>query len=481
MKDHDLKDRCREGRGPCECLPASVRMNYFYGQLISERDLLTDQAYFRGKLRHANRCLHGYGVICGMVATAVEPPEECRPDDSDKRKKLRQEIARDEEELKALKVALDEADTEAKRADFEKRIEAAEESREALRQDLDEFQKDRPDQEDGCAEAPPLNRVRVSCGAAIDCDGYDVILQTDRVVDVWTLLKASERDALSDGAPGTVYLSVCYEECDREPTRPLARDACATTTGCEMARIAEGARLTASLDKPREDERCELCCTCCGDPCILLATIELAKDEPIGEDDIDNNVRRRFGLYQDTVITGINWVNGATYSGDVADGIIGRKNGTGGLEIQFSRPIHVSTIIPGTVEIIRVTGKGGVAGIFAAMEGEFVGLPDDGLTDRIRYRNVSRETVQENDRILVIVRAPFLLDRCCRPVAGLHVGGRVPRLELDTEADKAARAEEEKAGLPNHAVCVHPPRGPMAWTTEGHGEFQSWFWIAREE
>jgi hypothetical protein len=482
MKDHTHDDPCRDDRAPCDCLPRPVRMNYFHGQLISERDLRTEQSYFREKLKHAHRCVHGYGILCGMEVHPIDPPEECLPDDSTRRKELRAEIAKLEEELKALKERASEAEDEEEAKEIEERIDALAAEREKLMQELDRLNADRPDRPgDACEEdRQPLHVVRVTCGAAIDCNGNDVILAGDRIVDVMALLKPSERKRLADGSPHRVYLSICYEECGREPTRPFAMDDCATTSACQMARIAEGARVIASLTAPEEDAHCESCCACCDQACLLLAAVAVSKDEPLGAEDIDHSVRRRFGVYDPTVITGINWAHNATYSAQTANAILGSKHKGGGIEITFSRPVHVETITPGTVELMRITGGRGLSGVIAAMEGEFVGLPPDGMVDRVRYRDATGETVQQKDRIMIVVRAPFLLDRCCRPVEGLHVGGRVPRLKIDDAADEAARKEEAEAGLPLHVVCKHPSHGPMPWTTSGPGNFESWFWIAGE-
>jgi hypothetical protein len=453
-------------------------MNYFHGQLISERDLRAEQAYFRNKLRHAHRCLHGYGVLCGMEVGALEPPESCLPEDSARRKKLRADVARLEEELRALREkAADAGDKEAK--ELEARMEVIRGDREQRLQALEALTQDRPDHGDNPSEdRAELHRVRVACGAAIDCNGDDVILAIDRIVDLVGLLRPAERDRLGDGKPHTVYLTVCYEECGREPTRPLMMDECATTNACQPARISEGARLAASLTAPEADDRCETCCTCCGEPCVLLAAIEVSKDEPVTQGDIDHSVRRRFGLYESSVITGISWAHGATYTTQTANGLLGTNDPAGGLEISFSLPVRVETITPGVIELMRVTGGRGLRGVVAMMEGAFVGLPGAGMVDRIRYRDTTGEAVQRGDRIMIVVRTPFLLDRCCRPVEGLHVGGAVPRLVLDTEADEAARREEALAGLPQRGDCVHPPHGPTPWTTAGPGNFESWFWIA---
>jgi hypothetical protein len=102
------------------------------------------------------------------------------------------------------------------------------------------------------------------------------------------------------------------------------------------------------------------------------------------------------------------------------------------------------------------------------------------MTDRVRYRDTTGGTVQPKDRIMIVVRGPFILDRCCRPVEGLHVGGRTPRLALDCDSDRAARREEARAGAGEHHVCAHPAHGPVPWTTSGGGNFESWFSIAEE-
>jgi uncharacterized repeat protein (TIGR01451 family) len=48
------------------------RVRYFSRQLITADDMLTEQQYFRQKLRRHNRFLHGWGVVCGLeVLTAA--------------------------------------------------------------------------------------------------------------------------------------------------------------------------------------------------------------------------------------------------------------------------------------------------------------------------------------------------------------------------------------------------------------------------
>ena len=42
------------------------RVRFFQRQLLSVADLVTEQDYFRQKLRRHNRFLHGWGVVCGL-------------------------------------------------------------------------------------------------------------------------------------------------------------------------------------------------------------------------------------------------------------------------------------------------------------------------------------------------------------------------------------------------------------------------------
>jgi hypothetical protein len=47
------------------------RVRYFQRQLLTAEDMIADQEYFRQKMRHHNRFLHGWGVVCGLGVTSV--------------------------------------------------------------------------------------------------------------------------------------------------------------------------------------------------------------------------------------------------------------------------------------------------------------------------------------------------------------------------------------------------------------------------
>lgn len=467
---------CADPHCDCGSLPELVRMNYFQGQLISDRDMRTEQEYFRAKLRHANRCVHGYGVLCGLEVKAVKPPRDCPPVSEAARAAIQAAIDDLDHRITELKQRLGVDPVNAKAIDAE--IKKLAEEREQQRRKLEELGNPPPA---GDHRERPEYVVELSCGAAVDCDGNDIIVRHPVRVDLDELLKCAphhEEEGEDPDSDRFVYLSICYRECGREPTRPFELDECATSIRCHDARVAEGWRLSASWRRPPKDDRCDFCCTSCGEACLLLARIRVDRNQPVAPADIDHSVRRRFGLYEPTVITGINWRHGFEYSHQTADALLGWKDANGGLEIQFSRPVRRSTLAPGVVELWRMTGGRGGRGAFVDMEPEYVGLPSDpdAAVDRIRIRNASDERMQTGDRVLLTIRTPFILDACCRPVEGSHIGGRVPRLPDASEAGTAALGEEAKVEPPGD--CVKSPHGPMPWTTGAGGNFESWFYIS---
>jgi hypothetical protein len=495
---------CTEPHGACASLPRLVRMNYFHGQLIGERDLRAEQDYFRARLRHANRCLHGYGVLCGLELQPVPDLRDCPPKDEERRERLKRTIAEYDLKLDELRRHRAEA--------TEDDIRRLEEEREKLVRELEGLGSPYPPGAD-----EEIHRVRhrlaLGCGAAIDCEGNDIVVRQSEPVDLDALLGlapevSGEQDAghLDKGpyheeAPGEespakpavtgrrtraryAYLSICYRECGLEPTRPFELDECATSLRCHDARVAEGWRLTASWQRPAQDERCELCCTGCEEACLLLARIRVDPDRPVGPDDIDHSVRRRFGLYEPTVITGIGWRHAFTYSLNAADQLLGTNDPAAGLEIRFSRPVRADTLEKGVVDLWRIEGGKGGRGEFRSLEPQLiVPATADGLVDRFTINNSSRERVQLGDRIFVVVRGAFILDSCCRAVEGAHLGGRVPRLPGESEEMRRVVDEEAKtlADGPDDKppdACAHPPHGPVPWTTGAGGNFESWFYIS---
>jgi hypothetical protein len=177
----------------------------------------------------------------------------------------------------------------------------------------------------------------------------------------------------------------------------------------------------------------------------------------------------------------VSWRHGHTYTQEEAKLLLGTDHEEGvddgltGLEIRFSRPVLTSTIRRGVLDTWVIEGGGGRSGNIYHKKGG-LGLPDTEYTDRIFYRDETGETLEPGDRVLIILRADFILDHCCRPVDGEHVGGRVPQLE--------EYAEEFGEHSEPHKHCCIPPVGYGPWTSgngEPGGTFESWFYIKERE
>jgi hypothetical protein len=168
-----------------------------------------------------------------------------------------------------------------------------------------------------------------------------------------------------------------------------------------------------------------------------------------------------------TVITGINWIHGHTYTETEAGALLGTHDDKGGLVVRFSDEVRTDSLKRAVVEIEVIEGGAGRNADSWFMGGQFQDLPDAEFTREFRYRQTTREVLQDDDRVMITVRTAFLLDRCCRPVDGTHVGGKVPLIGHDSSGDP-------------HDPCALPPSGIGPWTSgtgAGGDVFESWFFV----
>jgi hypothetical protein len=433
--------------GTLVTVPAFDRLTYFYGQLLGARDFQVEQAYFREKLKLHNRCLHGYGVVCGLRVTAEEPPADCPPSNDEERRRLEQQL-----------YDLRQRATEAQAQHDEEKLKDLEAAITALEQELSKVEQPRP------AHPAPAALV-IHPGIALDCEGNELIVRDPIRVEPWRLLSLGDRRKVEGGA-STLYVSVCYCEQPIEPTRPALADPCSANGTCTYGKMRDSVSVHVSAEAPRRDERCETCCGACDECCLLLATVsDFTEGGPIEQASVDTSVRREIGTSVATTITGISWSHGGSYSPDDAKEILGTNNG-GGIEIRFSQPVHAEDLVDAVLQIhVTERGRGRSANIYE-LGGDFVDVPPDGYVDSLRYRQTTGESLQHGDLVTIVFRAPMVLDRCCRPVAGLH-SGRVPLL---------ADYERFRSGDPRHH-CERPPFRAGQWTTHGDGNFESWFFI----
>ena len=443
----------RQANASCAAVPQFDRLRYFYGQMLHSRDLQSEQRYFREKLKLHNRCLHGWGVVCGLEVAPAPPDPDCIPITDTEYGKLRAEVDKKQAELAQI--------TDPAAAT-------------KLRQEIEELRRKLTTMgvPSNCLPRDERTKVQVSCGLAIDCEGNEIVLRQPMMVDLWAALSADDRKQLEGGATKSLYLAICYRECPIDPVRPVVPDSCGATSDCEYSRLRDSYSIVVTTDAERwKDERCEPCCEACEECCVLLAHIDdFAKGEPLAPSQIHMNVRRELSLRPTARVTGINWVHGGTYTPEQAATLLGTDSTTGGIEIRFSRPVWTETIVDGTVDVWVVEGGRGRAASINNKSGTLV-LPTTPTTDRVIFRDDTTEDLNDRDRVLITLRSAFLLDNCCRPVDGAHVGGRVPLLPGSPPAQET----------PAPTICKVPPGGIGPWTSGAGGaaNFESWFWIEK--
>jgi hypothetical protein len=377
-------------------LPDFLRLRYFHGQMLAATDFQREQAYFVQKLKLRNRCLHGYGVACGLRVSPVAAADPC--------------------------------DT-------------------------------------GPADHQPV--VTLHSGVALDCAGNEIVVPDDCPVELLAMLSAADHDRFCDG--NRVYLCIEYCEKATGPTRGVYADSCGGVAECEFGWCQDSYRIRATLTRPDNDGCADPCCEPCRDPCLLLARIDdVRKGYPILAEAIHQEVRRPLSQYRFTTITGINWQHGAYYTPEQAADILGAHDDERGLLVHFSNDVHTRCLVRGVVEVQVAEGGRGRHGDTYLVDGHLEERRDEEYTRRLRWRQTSGESLQHGDRVLITVRTPFILDRCCRPVDGTHVGGRVPLLP----GHKPVHHEPD--------FCTTPPSGVGPWTSgtgTGAGVFESWFFI----
>jgi hypothetical protein len=429
--NYEKDEHAHEVHDPaCDAMPDSTRLRYFHGQMLVAHDLQTEQDYFREKLKLLNRCLQGYGTVCGLKVVPVK-------DDSQY-----------------------ESDYEAPESYDEK-------------QEGGSY--DQQQQHQHHHEHRRHARVEIECGLALDCEGNELIVRHPIRVDLWRSLSESERKQLEDDVERNerprprVYVSICYCVEPIDPVRPVIPDACTAVSECVYSKLRDTVKVKVSLRRPEADHCHDNCCGKCKDKCLLLAMVLFERGRPIV---IRNDVRRWVTPYEPVTITGINWVHAAeNYTPAEARKILQRD----GLTIQFSRPILPETVNKGVVDVFVFQGGRGQHGGIYYLDGDVTTTNDN---RHIVFKYTARETLQNADRVFIIVRTDFILDRCCRPVDGNHTGGRVPLLPTFEE-------NKPEAGMPKYAtVCIDPPRRYGAWTSgngAAGGAFESWFYIEERD
>lgn len=327
-----------------------------------------------------------------------------------------------------------------------------------------------------CGQTPGYSqKLDIDCGFALDCLGNELVLARPAQVDIWQCLSSDDRDkALAHCEQGiTLFVSLCHKEIPVDPIRPAVPDTCGAVASCVAGKTWESVCVSISSHPPAHGLHCEACCETCQDPCLLIARIEgYRPGHPLACEQVDNSVRRRIHTpYDYTTITSINWKHGAHYAEDDISKLLGD-----GLEVRFSRPVLVSTLIEGIVDLWVVQGGGGrhadIYNVDLSLDGG-----SEHCTRTLRICPKTDDCPDPGDRFILIIRAAFILDECCQPVDGAHVGGRVPHRNSPHGDGEHHRHEHHAPGHP----CPMPPPGYGPWTSgTSHpgANFESWFYVA---
>jgi hypothetical protein len=398
----------------CESLPDLTRNRFFHGQLLGAHDLQTEQDYFLKLLKMFNRCLDGYGTVCGLEVKPLPKSQDCDPHPGP-----------------------------------------------------DPHQ---PPPAERAIEPAVASCVVIECGLALDCVGNPLVVRQPLPVDLLRDLNEADKKRFTAGEP--FYLSICYCVQPLDPVRPVIPDACGAVSECVYSKLRDAVRVVVSSNKPKPDHRCDTCCQPCpgehsDDKCLLLAAVSWKG----GKLHIDNAVRRWLTTftYEPTTITGISWTHGATYEQEIVEDML---QGDDGLVIEFSKPIRQDTLTPGVVDVFQLAGGDGLHGpqIFVDIATEL-----SPSRTRLTIKQTTEEDFNNGDRLLIVVRGDFLLDECCYPVDANHVGGNVPLIEELIEKDNERKPERPgKTSCPRPPRRYGPW---VSGNGTPGGTFESWFYV----
>jgi hypothetical protein len=250
------------------------------------------------KVKLHNRCLHGWGVVCGLEVSAVPAEEECPPG--------RVQHPPENQSPQTPQAAQTVAQPGVGQATPAKR------------------------HVDPCNL--PKTEIWVDCGVAIDCWGHDLVVRQRLRVDLYSALSPEDRKVVDDDQAHTLWVSLCFKSYGVERARAVMPEGCGTGNDAFFAFHREGICIQVALEEPIQADPCETCCTCCDTDCVLLARIDgFCRGYEVGI--VDNSVRRLLTTYVATVISAVGWHHGATYGPEDVDDLLWNR----GLRVKFSR------------------------------------------------------------------------------------------------------------------------------------------------
>jgi hypothetical protein len=198
---------------------------------------------------------------------------------------------------------------------------------------------------------------------------------------------------------------------------------------------------------------------------VPLVRVGQRQDDKSWTHYLDHTVRRDVSRHRHTTITGISWVHDRVYTRTQANSLLET-----GLKVWFSDYVRSSSLTPNVVDVVVYQGKTPPAGFLYRKQLQ-LDAGDEEYTKTVRITFETGEQVQIGDRVQILVKGDFILDRCCRAIDGNNLGGRVPTFGTDDVVD-------------DDDPCATPPGRPGRWTSgngvEG-GTFESWFSVETDD
>jgi hypothetical protein len=353
---------------PAFQVPYFDRLNYFYGQMLGVSDFCAEQSYFREKSKLHNRCLHGYGTVCGLRVLVPE-----------------------------------------------------------LKPDCEGHEKPLVQIEPGLALDAAGNELVIRAGEHLCMvDLWKALSDGDRQTVTQKLGSDPEAWFCEH-----VYVCLHFRECPLGPSRPIAVDSCGGILPDVYGKVRDAVRVSVSLTPPAEDKRCATCCCegpCACDGLLIARIDRFHHHKAVRPEHVHNEVRRRIGTHRLTTITGVNWRHGGDYSPHTADRLLKDGLVVHFSKPVWIHPAHQR----GVADVYHIESKNARNPNIIELPGEIVHGHHHAPTKELRYRIPHIEECSRNrDRVLIVVRCGFLLDECCRPVDGMNVGGRVPHIGAD--------------------------------------------------
>src|SRR5439155_8263842 len=139
-------------------------LSYVHGQLLTAIDLQTEQAYFREKLKLHNRCLHGYGIVCGLDISPAPTPKDCESEAERERAEREQKV----EQIRTQLTALDRIASTGQPTEKELQEVAGERDRLGAWLEYEQRRLPGPPWKTP-AHRPPGPCIVIGCGVALDC------------------------------------------------------------------------------------------------------------------------------------------------------------------------------------------------------------------------------------------------------------------------------------------------------------------------